>query len=81
MQEQINMEKVNFQKMENDLLKQIMEVSKSMIETFKFRMIYGAKVSKEQNKNTLKDLKQFRSRNWDSKSNRSKAYKKYLNLY
>ena len=81
MQEQVNMEKMNFQKMENQLLNQIMEVSKSMIETFKFRMIYGTKVSKEQNNNTLKNLKQFRSQNWDSKSSRNEAYKKYLKLY
>lgn len=71
----------NFNEMEKRLLYQVMEVSKSMIESFKFRMIYGLKVTKEQNHQTIKALHDFRAKNWDKSISRKEAYNKYLNLY
>ncbi len=70
-----------FQKMEEDVINKVTEISKSMIETFKFKMLYDSKVSAKQNKKTLKELKEFRAKNWNSNSSREEAYKKYLNLY
>lgn len=69
-----------FDKMESDILKQVTNVSKSLIETFKFRMIYGAKVSQKQNQKTLKALKEFREQNWDKTLSTKEAYKKYIAL-
>jgi len=70
-----------FDKMESNILKQITNVSKSLIETFKFRMIYGSKVSPKQNQATLKSLKRFRVTNWDKSLNKKEAYNKYVKLY
>jgi len=81
MQEQVNMNQKTFQKMERDLLDQIMDVSKSMIETFKFKLIYDSKVSKQQSDSTIKALKEFRSKNWDDSSSKNEAYKKYISRY
>ncbi len=71
----------NFDEMEKRLLDQVMEVSKSMIESFKFRLIYGSKVTPEQNQRTLKALQDFRAKNWDTSVSKKEAYKKYLALY
>jgi len=71
----------HFNEMEKHLLDQVMEVSKSMIESFKFRLIYGTKVTPEQSQKTLKALQDFRAKNWDSSVSRKEAYKKYVNLY
>lgn len=70
-----------FDKMESDILKQVTNVSKSLIETFKFRMIYGSKVSSKQNQATVKSLKRFRATNWDKSLNRKEAYNKYIKIY
>ena len=74
-------QQVDFKDMETKILSQVMEVSKAMIESFEFRMIYGVNVTKEQNKATLKHLKDFREKNWDASVSRNKAYRKYMALY
>lgn len=71
----------NFEEMEKRVLDQVMSMSKSMLESFKFRMIYGTKISKEQNQRTLKALEKFRSENWDDSISKKEAYKKYLNQF
>ena len=81
MTNQICLNETNFKQLEQQILNQIMEVSKSMIESFKFRMIYGTKVTKEQNERTLKAINEFRQKNWDKSVSRKEAYKKYLSLY
>jgi hypothetical protein len=81
MEQQTILDKSKFKQLEKDLLGQIMDVSKAMIETFKFRMIYATKVKEEQNKKTLKALKDFRSKNLNAKVSKNEAYKQYLNAY
>jgi len=81
MSEQISLNQSDFQQMEKELLDQIMTTSKAMIETFKFKMIYGTKVTAEQKKKTLANLKEFREKNWDKTVSRKEAYEKYANLY
>ena len=81
MQKQIQLNEDTFQQMEKDVINQVTEISKSIIETFKFKLLYDSKVSTKQNKKTLKELKKFRAKHWDSKISRDEAYKKYLNLY
>ncbi len=78
---QICLDESRFKQLEQDILNQVMEVSKSMIETFKFRLIYGTKVTQEQSQKTLNALQDFRAKNWDKSVSRKKAYKKYVNLY
>ena len=70
-----------FNQMKKEILEEVMNNSKSMIETFKFRMIYGLNVKKDKMSKTLNGLNKFRKKNWDSKLSRTEAYKKYLNLY
>ena len=78
---QTQIDEKNFQKLEEHVLGQIMDMSKSMIETFKFKLIYATKISEQQNTKTLKALEEFRSKNWDKNVSREEAYKKYLNMY
>ncbi|MFH1065149.1 MAG: hypothetical protein V1734_01435 [Nanoarchaeota archaeon] len=78
---QIMITQKKFDKMESDILKQVTNVSKSLIETFKFRMIYGTKVSPKQNQATLNSLKKYRVANWDKSLNRKEAYNKYVKIY
>ena len=77
----MSMDLKNFDEMEKRLLDQVMEVSKSMIESFKFRLIYGSKVPPEQTQRPLKALEDFRAKNWDTSLSKKEAYKKYMNLY
>lgn len=81
MTEQASVNLKQFNEMEKHLLDQVMDISKSMIESFKFRLIYGTKVTPEQSKQTLKALEDFRAKNWDKSVSKKEAYKKYLNLY
>ncbi len=78
-QTDLNLE--SFNEMEKRLLDQVMEVSKSILETFKFKMIYDLKVTPEQKKKTLADLREFREKNWDNTVSRKEAYEKYTHLY
>ena len=75
---QIQMNEQNFEQMEKRVLDQVMAMSKSMLESFKFRMIYGTKISSEQNQKTLKALQDFRQKNWDSSASKKEAYGKYV---
>jgi hypothetical protein len=81
MAEQMSMDLKNFDEMEKRLLDQVMEVSKSILETFKFKMIYDSKVTSEQKKKTLVNLREFEEKNWDKTISRKEAYEKYANLY
>lgn len=74
-------DETRFKEMEKHILNQVMDVSKSMIESFKFRMIYGMKISEEQNQRTIKSLQEFRAKNWDKSMSKKEAYKKYISLY
>lgn len=58
-----------------------MDSSKSILETFKFRMICGLNLDNAKADKTSSGLKEFRKNNWDAKSGRNDAYKKYLNIY
>lgn len=73
----------SFDKMEKDILNQVMATSKSLIETFKFNMIYNSKVSEKHEKGTAKAVKDYRNENWnnalkESKGDENKAYQLYL---
>lgn len=81
MEKQISLNEETFQAMEKDILKQVTDISKSIIETFKFKMLFDLQVKSKQNKRTLKGLKEFRAKNWDTKLTKDKAYNKYINLY
>ncbi|MBS3136495.1 hypothetical protein J4401_06075 [Candidatus Woesearchaeota archaeon] len=71
----------SFDKMEKEILAEVMENSKSIIETFKFRMIFGVHLDKDVAEKTSEGLKEFRQKNWDTKISQNDVYKKYLNLY
>jgi len=78
---QICLDEPRFKQLEQDILNQVMEVSKSILEVFKFKLIYDLKVSPEQKKKTLADIKEFRDKHWDTTLSRKEAYEKYVNLY
>lgn len=81
MTEQMTLDQSNFEQMEKDILDQVMNVSKAILETFKFKMIYDLKVTPEQKKKTLAHIQEFREKNWDKTLSRKEAYEKYANLY
>ena len=70
-----------FKQMEERLLSQITDISKAILETFKFKMIYDSKVTPEQKKKTLANIQEFREKNWDKTISRKEAYEKYVDLY
>ncbi len=70
-----------FKELESNILTQVMEMSKSMIASFEFKLIYGTQVTKDQNIKTLKALEDIRSKNWDKNVTPEEAYQRYLNLY
>lgn len=75
------MDESTFKQMEERVLSQITDISKAILETFKFKMIYDLKVTPEQKKKTVADLKEFREKNWDKSVSKKEAYSKYLQLY
>ncbi len=81
MAQQICLDESAFKKMEERLLTQITEISKAILATFKFKMIYDSKVAPEQKKKTWADLQEFREENWDKTVSRKEAYEKYVDLY
>ena len=81
MTDQICLDETAFKQMEERILSQITDVSKAILETFKFKMIYDLKVTPEQKKKTLTHLKEFQEKNWDKTVSRKEAYEKYVNLY
>ena len=46
-----------------------MSTSKAILETFKFRMIYGLYITKQQNRETREALHQFRAKDGNSVKN------------
>lgn len=58
-----------------------MSTSKFPTDTIKFRMLFATQISPKQNEKTLKDINEFRTRNWDKNLGKEEAYKKYLKLY
>ncbi len=80
MTQNICLDKKDFQRMENKILKDVLNISRSMIETFKFRVIYGLNIESSELNKTLSGLSEFRKKNWDNKLSRNEAYKKYLTL-
>lgn len=70
-----------FNKIEQDILNNVMSTSKAILETFKFKIIYSLGVTKKDEDKCLKFLKEFRKKNRDPNLSRNEAYKKYLNLY
>ena len=81
MQKQELMSEKKFEEFEKQVLKQVMETSKAVLESHRFRAFYGIKVTPELNDKTLKGLKDFRAKNWDNSVSKEEAYKKYLRLY
>ena len=47
-----DMKQENFEKMENEILNEVVGVSKSLIDAFKFHFVYHSVVSEEQEKRT-----------------------------
>lgn len=73
----------NFDKMEKNVLNEVMTISKSLIETFKFNIIYHSKVSEKQEKETAKAVMDYRNKNWnkalkEANGDKNKAYKIYM---
>ncbi len=81
MANQICFDESTFKQMEERVLSQITDISKAILETFKFKMIYDLKVTPQRKKKTVADLKEFREKNWDKSVSRKEAYQKYLKLY
>lgn len=78
---QICLDEPRFKQLEQDILNQVMEVSKSILEVFKFKLIYDLKVSPEQKRKTIADVKDFSDKHWDKSLSRKEAYENYVNLY
>ncbi|MDO8642169.1 MAG: hypothetical protein Q7R76_01080 [Candidatus Woesearchaeota archaeon] len=68
-----------FQEFEDKALSQVMEVSKRLLETFRFRRFYDLSVSEEINKKTLEGIREFRNKNKISLDDRE-SYQRYLKL-
>ncbi|MBS3176314.1 hypothetical protein J4457_03695 [Candidatus Woesearchaeota archaeon] len=81
MEAQTEFDERSFNKTEQEILNQVMDNSKAILESFKFRMIFCLKVDSSKVDKTLKHLKEFRNKNWDKGTDRKTAYKKYLSLY
>ena len=78
---QVCLDESEFKQMEERLLSQITDISKAILETFKFKMIYDSKVTPEQKKKTLANIQEFREKSWDKTISRKEAYEKYVDLY
>lgn len=81
MVEQMILDESHFKQLEQQILNQVMEVSKALLETFKFKIIYDLKVTPKQKKKTLAHLQEFREKTWDKTISRKEAYEKDVNLY
>jgi hypothetical protein len=81
MTKQIVVNKSSFEQMEKGILKQVTNVSKSIIESFKFNMLLNMELTNKQKNKAQSGLKVFRSKNWDSKLSKEDAYKNYINNY
>jgi len=70
-----------FKRLEEDVLEQVMSISKAMLETFKFAMIHQTKVPEKTRSKTTRALQEFRAKHWNKDASIDEAYKKYLSLY
>jgi len=78
-----DMKQENFEKMENEILNEVVGVSKSLIDAFKFHFVYHSVVSEEQEKRTSEAVKNYRNKFWNealkkAKGNKDKAYEIYI---
>lgn len=76
----------NFQKIEADVMRQVVGMTQSMLATMKFDFIYNTHVSEEQEKKVAKAVKEYRKEFWakalkKANGNKDKAYEIYMNLY
>ena len=67
-----------FNKLEESLISEVTKNAKNTLESFKFAMIFHSNVTEEQQKETLKNLKEYR-REYGLKN--IKDYKKYTEDY
>ncbi len=79
--QEVSFDQETFQQIEKDVLNQVMTTSKAILETFKFKMLYGVHVTKEQNQETIEALHQFRAKHAKNILKDEQTYKKYLNMY
>jgi len=80
--ENLSFEEKHFKEIEKNILNEVVSVSKSLIETFKFNFIYHRNVPEKQEKTTEKAVKHYRKKFWnkalkESNGNKNKAYKIY----
>ncbi len=71
-----------FREIEKQILGSVMDLSKSLLETFRFNFVYHKNVSEKQEEKTEKAIKNYRNKFWkkaleESNSNKNKAYKIY----
>ena len=71
-----------FKEIEKNILSEVVSVSKSLIDTFKFNFIYHRNVSEKQEKTTEKAVINYRKKFWnkalkEANGNKNKAYKIY----
>ena len=62
-----------FQKIETDILRKVTEVSKSLLHTFQFQLLYHTRVSQKMERKTTQLVKDYRK-----EYPGAKAYKPYL---
>lgn len=77
--QEVCLDQETFQRMEKNVLDQVMNTSKALLETFKFSMIYGTHV--KQNKENVEALKQFRAKYAKNIGKDPAVYKKYIEMY
>ena len=76
----------NFQKIEADVMKQVVGMTQAMLATIKFDFIYNTHVSEDQERKVAKAVKEYRKEFWakaikKAKGNEDKAYKLYLRSF
>jgi hypothetical protein len=80
MESNYKLEMNKFDEAERNILDEVMKNSISILETFKFGTISHLRIKSVQKNKTLKGLKEFRSKHWNNKIPKDKAYEKYINL-
>jgi hypothetical protein len=73
----------NFDNLRKGIIKEVIAVTESIINTFQFKMIYSSKVSKQQDEKAEKLVKDYRKKNWEAalkkaNGNKDKAYGIYI---
>ncbi len=69
--------------MENRILNEVLAMSKALIKTFEYSMIYSSKISKKQEDKTDRLVKAYGKKHWTmalrkAKGDRDKAYNIYI---